>query len=303
MQLHRSALMPSFVAASIAPYAIGSSTPVENYPGADWIGMIDSQVFEAGPEKIDACLICETATHIIFSVRATVLFSRLFDVQLFTDWLNDLRVDPITAPGFSGQLHKGFYQSMVNLEAAGALQAVQDRVEASHKPLVICGYSKGAGVAPIVAMRLQQSGFDMRQLAAVVLFEPPRAGDRFFADAYEVALGEKTIRYAYQDDLVPHLPPSQETLTSLKDIPVIGALLSEIYGDYQDWMFVPVGHLQFIDWDGNIRPYSEDLDRERTQQLIQKIKRLDFRKIILCHLPCTGFAKILVPDRKCPWTF
>jgi hypothetical protein len=35
----------------------------------------------------------------------------------------------------------------------------------------------------------------------------PRAGTTAFADAYNTALGERTFRFAYGDDVVPMVPP------------------------------------------------------------------------------------------------
>ena len=60
----------------------------------------------------------------------------------------------------------------------------------------------------LAALKLANLGAAELKPASVVSFGAPRAGNPSFAAAYEAALGDRTWRFEYRDDLVPHLPPS-----------------------------------------------------------------------------------------------
>lgn len=304
--LHESDWIERYVAASVVPYAIGSGKPVLEFPGADWIQLIEEpHTFSAGPDDIDACMVGQTAEQLLIAVRATEHGAVQGQLTGIKDWLNNFRSTPVSAPELNlpGKLHAGFLGSWMRLEAVGALNTVLDLQRQTGKGIVVCGYSKGGGVAPIVAMRLLAAGLPAKAIDAVVLFEAPRAGDADFAMAYQSLLGGKTTRYAYQNDVIPHLPPAHDTLMAIQKMPVAGDLLAYFYGNFEEWTPTPVGTLHFIDWEDCIVQDTPTIEQERPEQLASALRELHWNQTLKDHLPATGFARVLVPHRVCPWHF
>lgn len=304
--VHESDWIERYVAASVVPYAIGSGKPVLEYPGADWIQFIEEPMtFSAGPDQIDACMVGQTDEQILIAVRATEHGAGHGDLAGLKDWLNNFKSTPVSAAELRlpGKLHAGFLGSWMRLEAVGALTALLDLQRKTGKGVAICGYSKGGGVAPIVAMRLLAAGLPVNAIDAVVLFEAPRAGDADFAKAYQSQLGGKTTRYAYQNDVIPHLPPAHDTLMAIQKMPVAGDLLAYFYGNFEEWTPTPVGTLHFIDWEDCIVQDTPTIEQERPEQLASALRELHWNQTFKDHLPATGFARVLVPHRVCPWHF
>src|SRR5688572_1114177 len=135
--------------------------------------------YTAGVEGIDACYVAESASSIILAFRGTLgqgtdIFQ---DLIAFLDWLNDFNAKPIQAPEIPiGNVHAGFYQSVSNLRSA-FVKDIRERLARGKKKVIITGYSKGAGMAPLAACILRNSGINTDE---VHLYEPPRCGDGFF---------------------------------------------------------------------------------------------------------------------------
>lgn len=228
------------------------------------------QEYTAGPGVdqgygMDACYVAETASSIILAFRGTLgqgtdIFQ---DLISFLDWLNDFNAEPIQAPEIPiGRVHSGFYQSVVNLKSY-FINDIRGRLARGKKKVVITGYSKGAGMAPLAACILLNSGIHTDE---VHLYEPPRCGDGFFATAYSQFVGN-TTRYEYQDDLVPHTPPTGLELAILDKDSVLKAILHTLYPDIDSWNYSPVGDLKFVNWDNQVVSESDDLEKQRMQHL------------------------------------
>jgi hypothetical protein len=97
---------------------------------------------------------------------------------------------------------RGFFDA-----AAIALGAVRDRLSMASRglPLFLAGHSLGGALAVITALALVESGVAVE---AVFTFGMPRPGNAAFAARYETALGARTYRMVYADDLVPTVAPS-----------------------------------------------------------------------------------------------
>lgn len=91
--------------------------------------------------------------------------------------------------------------------AAIALGAIRDRLAETPPglPLFVTGHSLGGALAVITALALAESGVAVE---AVLTFGMPRPGNAAFAARYETALGARTYRLVYGDDLVPTVAPS-----------------------------------------------------------------------------------------------
>ncbi len=88
-----------------------------------------------------------------------------------------------------------------------ALGPIRDRLSATSSglPLFLAGHSLGGALAVITALALVESGVAVE---AVFTFGMPRPGNAAFAARYETALGARTYRMVYADDLVPTVAPS-----------------------------------------------------------------------------------------------
>jgi hypothetical protein len=138
---------------------------------------------------------------------AIIAFRGSSDVK---DWLTDFRV------GFCytqfGRMHKGFWESSTSV-MAGLMKLDQRAIIA---PVILTGHSKGAAEAIICARRLAALG---RPIQAVVTFGGPRGGDAMWRAHYNSqetnypsatgqhqTLGEATMRWVIEEDIVPRLP-------------------------------------------------------------------------------------------------
>jgi rubredoxin len=142
---------------------------------------------------------------------------------------------------------------------------IKRRVQ-SKKKVLITGYSKGAGMAPLAAVLLRNSNVIADE---VHLYEPPRCGDVNFMLAYNLAF-PRTIRYEYQDDLVPHTPPTAIEMALLDSSSAIAGILNLLYPDHDSWNYASVGKLLFVNWGPptpQIVPDSDDLEKQRMQHL------------------------------------
>jgi len=228
------------------------------------------QEHTAGIGAIDACYVAETEASIILAFRGTLGWGTnvLQNLTTFLDWLNDFNAEPRTASDIPlGKVHSGFYQSVSNL-APFFIPDILNRWLKSNKKkkVVITGYSKGAGMAPLAAVLLRNKNIPVDE---VHLYEPPRCGDFNFMLAYNVAF-PKTTRYEYQDDLVPHTPPTAIEMALLDSSSAIAGILHLLYPDHDSWNYAPVGKLQFVDWTTpkpQIVSDSDDLEKQRMLHL------------------------------------
>lgn len=283
------------LAAAVCAVAVGSPTPVRQFPGAPWVDWLDEPTpFVAGPFGIDACYVGESHDTLLIAFRPTESPPQL-DLPAVLDWLNDFHARTISAPHMPGKVHAGFWES-TNRLMPGVLQEIRRRQALRPQPITIVGYSKGGGMAPLAALWLANQGITC---AKVRLFESPRCGDANFAKGYQRKFPQ-TLRYEFQDDLIVHLPPTRATLNIVAQIPVLGPFLAKVYGPYTQWNYQPVGRLQFMDWDFNIREASPELSYQRKLHLLEVVLGPHYNDAFRDHHPC-GPAKALVPQMECPW--
>lgn len=130
------------------------------------------------------------------------------------DWANNFLAAPyaLQVDGRTLNVHTGFYFAMLSLynEVRGAIEDLLAQGE--HHTIYLAGHSKGGAMANLAALLLAQDFPGMQ--FQVMTFGAPRAGDRHFANLYEL-----TIPYSFawisESDPVPMVPLSGETVTGL----------------------------------------------------------------------------------------
>jgi hypothetical protein len=238
----------------------------------------------AGDDSISAVLVGETPSEIIVAYRGTEPFSSPDHQRMLLDWIDDLVTPLVTAPDIPGSVHRGF-SHCVNELWAWTLGQVKGCTQ--RKPLYVTGHSKGGAMANIAAMKFVAAGYK----PYLCTFEAARVGDPAFAAGYAKAISH-AVRYEYQDDMVPHLPPEDAFLALFRKLPAFQAALSAMVPNY-----VPVGALSFIDWQNRIVPDSPLLEAQRYAHLIALITERAGQKIVDDHSigPGSGVAGVLCP--------
>lgn len=205
-------------------------------------------VISSGVDRINACLVGQTATGIIVAFRGTVWNSEL-------DWLQDLFAVPISVPGLPGLVHAGFATAVQSMFSQ-VVKAVNNLNPGPANLVYVTGHSKGGGMAPLAAYLLQQqSKIPVRQ---TVTFAAPRAGDQAFAAGYQGVFSNH-VRYENYGDLVPLVPPGEEFSKLLAK--AVGKIpdkkaqdLAKLIADIAQCNYTPVGSELFIEHNGSVVP-------------------------------------------------
>ncbi|NES64465.1 MAG: lipase family protein [Okeania sp. SIO2D1] len=268
---------------SLSTYGTNEEEIIES---ANSFGVNISNVkqFSAGKKEIDSCYVAdgENGKSVILAFRGTSVGDG--EGQALVDWINNFMAKPVSEPEIPGKLHQGFSDSVRRLWNAGFYDEVETRLT-GDKQLYITGYSKGGALAPIAAAFLNKKAGIKASKMNVWFFEPPRCGDTEFQNYFNQTF-KTALRYEYQDDIVPHLPPAGESAKILSTIPIIGEILEE-YLDLEEWDYKAVGSLMFINWEDEIL---EDLPAYlqwayRLVHLIETINDGNWTKLFSDHIP------------------
>jgi hypothetical protein len=191
-----------------------------------------------GDDRINACLVGENTDGVIVAFRGTLPPSWQSEASVL-DWLQDLMCEPESRPNLPGKVHTGFYDATSAIIADVAAQ-VKRLNPSGSKPVYITGHSLGGAMASIGAWILRAAPYDI-SIAQVLTFASPKPGDGAFQTAYEKIFTNQ--RYESYDDLVPLLPPADDFIKAVADIPVIGKLFKQA----ENWDYQPVGTLSYIE--------------------------------------------------------
>lgn len=193
----------------------------------------------AGTDRIDACLVGENADGVIVAFRGTLPPSWQSWPSVL-DWLQDLMCEPESCPNLPGKVHTGFCDATSAL-IADVAAAVKRLNPAGTKAVYVTGHSLGGAMASLGAWILQAQPYDI-SIAQVVTFASPKPGDGAFQRAYQKVFTNQ-LRYENYDDLVPLLPPADDFIELVAEIPVIGKLFKAA----ENWDYQPVGTLSYIE--------------------------------------------------------
>jgi hypothetical protein len=279
-------------------YQVSQTGPVPDFLAGTAEAVDDAKVgwlpapqngFASGNDLINAGYVGETATEIIVAMRGTLPLnlSSPDKRQSILDWLNDGDAIPVAFDAFPGLVHRGFLNAL-NTMWPGMGPAVNIANAASPlKPIYVTGHSKGGAMANLAALRIKAS--IPNATVIVTTFAAARPGDAAFQANYDQVVPH-SVRFEYQDDIVPHLPPTNEFLNLLRNIPEFAKDLKAVINAD----FVSVGALYFINWDTPTTFDSESflLEMERRLSLGKLILTLQFAHIAGDHTidPGGGYA-------------
>lgn len=232
------------------------------------------EIFRGGIQEIHQASLSEIDGTLYLGVRPTEGFydggiPGLDDVEW--DWLNNFLAVQVEIPGIPGKVHKGFYQCAKILWDNGLKEALQRRLP-NVSSLNINGYSKGGGVAYILAAMVEWELFYPTNRIDIYAFASPRAGDVVFRNYMEDYF-RNIQRYEYQDDIIVRFAPEDIFLDFLNEKWKIFEILDNFFNT-GDWNYKSCGNLNFIDWNEEIivGQEAEELTPERLMRMMDLLR-------------------------------
>jgi hypothetical protein len=281
---------------SIANGALDPAAAAPYFAGAGWNGT--PRVIVGGKEQINACLVGEAFDGVVLAFRGTLPPS-LHDVASLIDWMHDFDAIPAAMSGLPGtiKVHTGFWNDLMTIWK-DVVAAVQSLTTAG-KPLYITGHSKGGALASLSGLNLAGAFLCPKPITvtAVHTFASPRTGDTAFATLYG-SLVTDAVRWEYQDDIVPHLPPAPLFVDTMSKLP----MMTERVQRWTAWDYASVGTLKFIDWSDRVGGDSPALEADRLVHLARLIVEGRFLQIANDHdSHCGGgYMTTVCPTNVCP---
>ncbi len=275
-----STLDARLICASNWAYAVAGAGNVAPLPPYDSASGLSGPVsaFATGSRRIDAALVGSGPDGVVVAFRGTLPPASADHRQTLDDWLHDLEVALVSGDKLPGRVHHGFLGALDALWPDVAMDVSRRLADSPVKRLAITGHSKGGSVAHLAAARFALSALVHGSDICVRTFEGAHPGDRAFADGYR-RLVPDVVRYEFQDDLVPHLPPSLIARRLFEAEPFFAPLMK--IDDSVD--YAPAGRLQFVDWNGKISDESTLLTTERLFRLSERLATFGFQKIVHDH--------------------
>ena len=169
--------------------------------------------------------------------------------------------------------------------------------------MLLTGHSKGGALAQLAALRLVAAEHALKP-SAVHTFAAPRAGNRTFANALEGVLAGSAWRFEFQDDIVPHLPPTEGLWFALRSAlrdtgssrnggfsePSWAAFKARSQAVGRIGSYESAGQLQFIDWEHHLHDGdTRALRDERVLRLVRALA-LSLPEVARAHLPMQGYG-------------
>ena len=273
-------------ASGCAYYITG--TKYQPLPGDRWgpaVNFIGQPTpIAGGNDLIDAGLIGEVADGIIVAFRGTLPPS--WSLQSILDWLQDMLAEPGSRPDLPGKVHTGFYDA-----TAAIIDQVASQVKTKgSKPVYVTGHSLGGAMAVLGAW-IMQATYGIK-IAQVMTFAAPKPGDSAFQAAYQKVFASH-VRYENYDDLVPLLPPADDFIKLVAEIPVIG----ELFKQAKHWDYQAVGTLKYIESASNgygivSDPSMAERLGDIVYELAQDIYSEDFSSFGNAHSLMCGYGYI-----------
>jgi len=277
------------LAASALTYAINDAGPASPYDGIANLSNI--KTFSRGFDQINAALIGTADFGVVLVFRCTLPpVPGREAVPIIADWVQNIEVELEVGSFIPGQVHHGFLGALDSLWDEVSAELKNQLAASPVKRLFVTGHSKGGAMAHLAATRCALTSIIAGTQITVRTFEAPLPGNSDFASGY-ARLVPDAVRYEFQDDLVPHLPPGSEWRLALGNVPGLDNLADLT----EDFDYSEAATLAFVDWSGDIVGDSALLSFERKAHLVAKLsgdQRLD---VITDHFidPNSGLWKAI----------
>lgn len=249
--------------------------------------------FVGAREDIDACFVGTFPDGVVVAFRGT-LPPVEYSLQVLLDWINDIKAKPVMAPGMPGRVHEGFLATLNALWEKVRAEVQRQLSQAGvGARLFITGHSKGGGVAPLAAWRFLQ---DEKVTPQVVTFAGAKCGDYPFTQAYNAVIEQD--RFEYDNDIVPHLPASDDFLKGFQ-VPFVHF---NPFKDLEAYDYEPTGTLRYIQSDLTIIGDTPGLADQRLKRLADAVLHLHLEAIGDDHRVGCGFGYMSAtcPTGVCP---
>lgn len=296
MSTFDSAFLCRLLSASAAAYGIQTDGSLDKkQPYYDNVGYTeDPTPIAGGVENIDAALVGINGDGIIVAFRGTLPPIPPITAPIILDWLQDFVAEPKAFVDFPGEVHSGFFSSIMSIwaDVLHAVQSLLDKNPGAN--IYVTGHSKGGSLASLGAWLLNSNKLTP---AGVVTFAAAHAGNSEFASVYNKVFGQQ-IRYENYLDIVPFVPPESEFFSLLEKIPYIGKL----FAGAENWDYMPVGNLQYIEENGTVAGDSFGLSTIRIAEITEKIVTGDFSDVANAHSLVgysLGYCRSVCPDNLC----
>jgi hypothetical protein len=154
---------------------------------------------------VNSVFIGETVDGIVLAFRGTRTKSPL-------DWLQNAALFLQRVNGVPGRIHTGFYRAVKSLWEPMKSTLLEMMETSNCTKVLLTGHSKGGAMASITAI-LMNRDTDLPNATEVVTFASAKPGDSGFVKAFNREINQTS--YEYYLDIVPFLPPSQDTMDAM----------------------------------------------------------------------------------------
>lgn len=253
----------------------------------------DLKVKNLWPEKFSKSTIALN-TEKLFGQLA---FSVEDSLRVIYDWSNDFKAKAILDLEFNlpGKIHEGFFKSIHNLwnekkckKNLKDLMADLKQLRGNGKKIYFTGHSKGGALAQLAAAIYAKTDVKSKP-NAIYSFGAPRFAVGEFIKYYNQQYKNKSWRFEYRDDLVPHVP---------LDAPLIEQRASELLEKFNISVFKNLGLHDNYRSVGDLI-YIEEVNQKHKLQIPQlaelRMKRLhatilngQLLNLIFDHAPLWG---------------
>jgi len=165
----------------------------------------DFKVFTGGPKERDAGIIGLVDLNKNWFKKYDIVIAFRGTVGIL-DWLNDFKGILVSSPYSKGKIHKGFLDSLRNLEEEMYEELMTLVKKHPLAKIYITGHSKGGALATLMGQFIISKNKKLKRKISVVTFGSPRVGNKEFSSDYDI----NHYRYESFWDIVPHLPFSEQ---------------------------------------------------------------------------------------------
>ena len=237
------------------------------------------KTFARGIDRINSVLVGTADFGVVVAFRGTLPPHTNPDpLQTIRDWVQDLECELDAGAKLPGLVHHGFLGALDSLWPDLGPEVLAQLQASPVKKLYVTGHSKGGAMAHLAAARFAMTSTISGSGIVVRTFEGAMPGNDDFATTY-ARLVPDVVRYEFQDDVVPHLPPSVAGRSLLRGLPGF----EQVVALAADYSYAHAGVLSFVDWNGDFVEETAFLRLERNFRLGQQLATGGVRKVIGDH--------------------